>query len=335
MPAYLEDYIMMQTVRKIMALLLALSMLVCVSGCGSEAKGSADGDKSDEKVKEPEEEKVVRMSPEELLEFAEENLSDLAPSLAAEMMMDRKYGEIEHGTYYSETLGRERGYNIMYPPEYDENQKYPVLYALHGYWGDEYSLLDQGDGAIKCREVLGNLIAEGEAVPMIIVFPDIFCHAEKEDCDGMNDENNKAYDNFINELTNDLMPYIEDTYPVLTGRENTAITGFSMGGRESLYIGCKLPDKFGYIGAVCPAPGLTTDCVSEDEMKFDEGEEPYLLMISAGTNDTVVYNNPETYHNIFTKNEVPHIWHTVPNGEHWGITIKPHLYNFLRFIFKQ
>ena len=317
--------------KKIFAAATALVILLALCGC-AEKSGPSDSAASGDS---PEEAAVMRMSPEDLLKFAEENLEEFAPSAASEKYLDREYGEIVHGTYKSKTLGRERNYNIMLPPGYDENEKYPVLYALHGYWGDEYSLLDQGDGSIKCLELLGNLMSEGKAVPMIIVFPDIFCHATKEDCDGMNDENNKAYDNFINELVNDLMPYIEENYPVLTGRENTAVTGFSMGGRESLYIGCTYPDKFGYIGAVCPAPGLTTDCVKEEDMVFDDDNKPYILMISAGTNDTVVYNNPEIYHNVFTQNGVDHVWHTVTGGEHWGMTIRPHLYNFLQFCFKE
>lgn len=152
----------------------------------------------------------------------------------------------------------------------------------------------------------------------------------------MNDENNRAYDNFLNELENDLMPYIEKNYPVLKGRANTAITGFSMGGREALSIGIQLADKIGYVGAVCPAPGVVPDCVSSDsEMVFPKSKEPYILMISAGSNDTVVYGTPEGYHNVFTNNGVPHIWHMVTGGEHWGSTIRPHLYNFLQFCFKE
>ncbi len=303
--------------KKLLNVLAVCAILVSCAGC---AAG---------------EDNVERMSPEDLLAYAESTVEASAPSMAGELDFSKKYGEIEHITYKSKTLGRERNCNVMLPPDYDKNTKYPVLYALHGYWGDEYSLLNQGDASIKFREVLGNLIWDGEAEPMIVVFPDIFCHEEKEDCDGMNDENNKAYDNFINELTKDLMPYIEKHYPVLKGRSNTAITGFSMGGRESLYIGCKLQDKFGYIGAVCPAPGVVPDCLSEDEMKFEEDTKPYLLMISAGDNDTVVYNNPENYHNIFTKNGVEHIYHVVPGGAHGGNTIRPHLYNFLRYCFKK
>ena len=69
-------------------------------------------------------------------------------------------------------------------------------------------------------------------------------------------EHFKAFDNFINDLRDDLMPYMEENYSVATGRENTAIAGLSMGGRESLYIGTKLTNQFAYIGAFCPAVGV-------------------------------------------------------------------------------
>ena len=321
--------------KRILAFLTA--GLLLLSACADQAGAPADlqeGGSETEISETVEEEKTVRTSPKENLEFAEENLSEFTPSAATSLDTSKKYGEFEHITYHSDYLDRDRYANILLPADYSEDKKYPVLYALHGYWGDEYSLLDQGDGSIKFREVLGNLISDGEAAEMIVVFPDIFCHPTKEDCDGMNPENNKAYDDFINELSEELMPYIEENYSVATGRENTAITGFSMGGRESLNIGIKMADKFGYIGAVCPAPGLTDDCVKAEDMVFAEGEEPYLLMISAGSNDTVVYNNPEMYHNIFTDNDVPHLWHMVTGGEHWGKTICPHIYNFLRFIFR-
>ena len=54
-----------------------------------------------------------------------------------------------------------------------------------------------------------------------------------------------------------LIPYINSNYSTYTDREHTAISGFSMGGREALYIGITKPKVFGYIGCACPAPGVT------------------------------------------------------------------------------
>ncbi len=238
-----------------------------------------------------------------------------------------QYGTVKSGTYYSSTCGRNKPYNILLPANYSENKKYPVLYVLHGYWENQDRMILTGNGTMSTREIIGNAIAEGAAEDMIVVFPYIYSSATQENCSAMDDANNAAYDNFINDLTKDLMPHIESTYSVKTGRENTAITGFSMGGRESLLIGMQRSDLFGYIGAICPAPGVT------GSFKWDSNE-PYLLFITAGSNDTVVYSNPETYHNNFTQNNVPHIWHYVNGGYHGDNSIHAHLYNFVRAVFK-
>ena len=125
------------------------------------------------------------------------------------------------------------------------------------------------------------------------------------------------------------MPLIEKNYSAATGRENTAITGFSMGGRESLNIGTRHPDLFGYVGAICPAPGATpvTNFKSEENA-------PSLIFITAGGNDETVYNIPEGYHNSLTSAGTPHIWHYYKAGYHGDNSIRAHLYNFVRAVFK-
>lgn len=162
-------------------------------------------------------------------------------------------------------------------------------------------MLDAGDASLRLRQIIGNDIAAGEAKEM-------------------------------NVLTKELMPYIQQNYSVLTGRKNTAITGFSMGGRESLNIGFSRPDLFGYVGAMCPAPGLTTDLIPADQLKFN-GVSPYLLFVSAGSNDQIVWSSPKDYHDTMTQNGTRHIWHTVTGGDHGGKTIRPHMYNYIRAIF--
>ena len=239
-----------------------------------------------------------------------------------------KYGTIKSGTYYSTTCRREKPYNILLPANYDSSKKYPVLYVMHGYWENQDRMIIKGNGTMYTRQIIGNAIAEGEAEDMIVVFPYIYSSATQKDCSGMDDANNAAYDNFINDLTKDLMPHIEKTYSIKTGRENTAITGFSMGGRESLNIGMQRPDLFGYVGAICPAPGAS------GSFNWKSGEEPHLLFITAGSNDETVYTVPSGYHDNFTKNGVPHIWHYVNGGYHGDNSIHAHLYNFVRAVFK-
>ena len=240
-----------------------------------------------------------------------------------------QYGTVKSGSYYSTTCKRNKPYNILLPANYSSSKKYPVLYCMHGYWENQDRMIIKGNGTMYTRQIIGNAIAAGDAEDMIVVFPYIYSSATQDSCSAMDDANNAAYDNFINDLVVDLMPHIESTYSVKTGRDNTAITGFSMGGRESLLIGMKRSDLFGYVGAMCPAPGVT------GAFKWNSDEEaPHLLFITAGSNDTVVYSNPETYHNNFTKNGVPHIWHYVNGGYHGDNSIHAHMYNFVRAIFK-
>ncbi|MDE6788551.1 MAG: carbohydrate binding domain-containing protein [Ruminococcus sp.] len=239
------------------------------------------------------------------------------------------YGTLEKKSYYSNFCGRNKKYNVLLPANYDKNKKYPVLYVMHGYWEDQDRMILTGNDHIPTQQIIGNAIAEGAAKEMIVVFPYIYSSQTQDNCSAMDDANNQAYDNFDTVLTTELMPLIEKEYSVATGRENTAITGFSMGGREALMIGMKHPDLFGYMGAICAAPGAT------GAFKFaSEEEAPSLIFLTAGSNDQTVYNTPEGYHNSFTSNGVPHIWHYVNGGYHGDNCIRAHIYNFVRAIFK-
>ena len=152
------------------------------------------------------------------------------------------------------------------------------------------------------------------------------------------------YDNFINDLVTDLMPFIANKYSVYTDREHQAIAGFSMGGRETLYIGFTRPDLFAYMGAIAPAPGATPaqdwamkheGQMQEDEMTFDgKGYEPKVLMVCCGSKDGTVGQFPLGYHNIMERNGVAHTWYEVPDADHNAVAIRAGLHNFLRAIFK-
>lgn len=243
-----------------------------------------------------------------------------------------QYGEVKKEYYRSKAANKDKPYNILLPANYDPNKQYPVLYILHGYYENEDRMMITGNNneAMKTKELVGNLISQGKAVDMIVVSPLVFTSATMNGSSGMDNQSNAAYDAFVDDIVDSLMPHIESKYSVATGRENTAVTGFSMGGRESLQIGMKHADKFGYVGAACPAPGVS------GSFKWNSEEEaPSLVYITAGTADDVVGTSiPEGYHNNFDKNNVPNIWQVVQNGHHGDDSIRTHLYNFVQFVFK-
>ena len=249
--------------------------------------------------------------------------------------------KVEKKTYNCKFTGGQKSCNVVLPPNYDPNKKYPVMYILHGIGGDENSMVN----GMGVQELLSGLIASGKAEEMIVVLPSQFTSKNgAQGGFGINQETCAAYDNFLYDISDSLIPFIEANYPVKTGRENRAITGFSMGGREAIYIGLMRPDLFAYVGGACPAPSITPGkdmfmehpgCMTESEMKFrDVGPEPNVFMITGGTNDSVVGTFPKQYSDILTRNGVEHVYQSIPGGGHGDNSVKPHLYTFYRYAFK-
>lgn len=259
-------------------------------------------------------------------------------------------GTVEDITYDSSVVKEgavvKRNAKVVLPKDYSTDKKYPVIYMLHGIFGNETSLY--GD---KVQYVFWNAIANGDIKDVIVVFPNV-CANEEGKGQGYNLEHYAAYNNFLNDLKECLMPYINENYPTLTGRENTAICGFSMGGRTSLYIGFTLQELFGYVGAFCPAPGIFEHQDNgvhefglfqpETFTLKDEYMNNTLVMIVKGAKDGVVKDFPKTYTDALTQNGVPHFYYETMGGEknkpggggHDGTVYKHGLYNFLKRIFK-
>ena len=249
--------------------------------------------------------------------------------------------KVEKKTYNCKFTGGQKSCNVVLPPNYSPSKQYPVMYVLHGIGGDENSMVS----GMGVQELLAGLISAGKAEEMIIVLPSQYTSKNGNGGGfGINQETCEAYDNFLYDISDSLIPYIEANYPVKTGRENRAITGFSMGGREAIYIGLMRPDLFGYVGGACPAPGITPGsdmfmthpgCMQESEMKFrNVGPEPAVFMITGGTNDSVVGTFPKQYSDILTRNGVEHVYQSIPGGGHGAESVKPHLYTFMRYAFK-
>lgn len=246
---------------------------------------------------------------------------------------DVTYGKTVLARYDSSTTGTERRAMILLPPNYSEDKEYPVLYLLHGIGGDE----NEWAGG-RPAWVIGNLIASGDAQEMIVVMPNVRARAKDaaNAADMYTPAHFAAFDNFINDLRDDLMPYVQAHYAVAAGRENTAIAGLSMGGREALYIGLTMPETFGYVGAFCPAPGVLPYNVEGGlfptaDFKADAAYETYIL-INAGSTDGVVGAWPQTYSDTLAENGTSHTFYVTEGGHDFRVW-KHGLYNFAKNIF--
>lgn len=249
------------------------------------------------------------------------------------------YGRYTHETYYSKTCRMQRGYTVLLPENYNKNKKYPVLYLLHGVFGDENTFAS--DPSSKVREIFYNLARDGKARQWIVVMPNMFAATNPAQRPALTPEGLKPYDNFKNDLVNDLMPCIESRYSVLKGRDNTAIAGFSLGGRETLYTSISYPNLFSYAAAFSPAPGLVPardwatnhpGSLRPEQVVYPKAGQPNAMktvMVMCGTADSVVGQFPKSYHELLAKNGVSHIWYEVPGANHDNNAVHSGLYNFL------
>ncbi len=248
------------------------------------------------------------------------------------------YSEAQTIEYFSTTTGVTRKANVILPLGYDESKKYPVLYLLHGIGGNHAEW-----GYANPETIIGNLIEDGETSEMIVVMPNVRARENDEVCHELTLEHFAAFDNFINDLRDNLMPYIAEHYSIQTGRENTAIAGLSMGGRTTLYIGITMVETFGYIGAFSPAIGVLPysenvtekGFFTEDTMKLPEEYNTgnTFLMICNGDADVIVRDWPAKYHHALEKNGTKHMYYEIKGGGHDFDVWKNGLYNFTKRIF--
>ncbi len=158
--------------------------------------------------------------------------------------------------HYSTVLGEIRNYRIFLPPGYFENpqKRYPVIYYYHG-WSQRYfgstshSSIGIDQGGDNYGDNIANYVSGHE---VIVVKPD-----------GYNRNPDEAYDlrpyNVSPVETHrqfpiyfpELVDHIDDSYRTIADREHRAISGLSMGGFMTFWIGGKYPHLLSAAGNFC------------------------------------------------------------------------------------
>jgi enterochelin esterase-like enzyme len=154
------------------------------------------------------------------------------------------HGDLRSKRYFSQVTSSWRRLFVYTPPGYDQDtgKKYPVLYLQHGGGEDETGWATQG----RTDCILDNLIAAGQANPMLVVIANGNVPAPGGARGGYSAAGMAG---FANELLNCIVPFIESNYRVIPNAENRALTGLSMGGGQAFIVGLTHKETFGSIGA--------------------------------------------------------------------------------------
>ena len=155
------------------------------------------------------------------------------------------HSRIETDSIRSEALDAFRAYTVYLPADFDSSgsKTYPVLYLLHGMGGVNTSwFVDQRVG-----EVMDQLTASGETVPMVIVSPNAGGNIMQDHCNGYFNMPGWNYEDFF---FTEFMPYIEKRYSCGGAKGRRAIAGLSMGGGGSTSYAQRHPEMFSYVYAI-------------------------------------------------------------------------------------
>jgi enterochelin esterase-like enzyme len=235
------------------------------------------------------------------------------------------HGKLELIDYDSKTVGTKRKMQVYTPPGYSTDKKYPVLYLLHGIGGDE----TEWQRFATPDVLLDNLMADGKAVPMIIVMPN--GRAQKNDRADAGMGAAAAFAVFERDLLDDVIPAIQSRYSTYTNRENRALAGLSMGGGQTLNFGLTHLDTFAWLGGFSSAPNTKPPAELVPDPAATKAQLK-LLLLSCGNKDGLI-GISQGMHNYLKEKEVTHIWHVDGNAHdatHW----RNSLYHFAQLIFR-
>ena len=201
------------------------------------------------------------------------------------MVKDVPHGNVTRTWYHSATFGVDRRLTVYTPAGYDSKKSYPVFYLLHGSGGDEEAWITQGCVA----RIMDNLIAEGKAVPMIVVMPN--GNPDKQAAPGETSENfnytpvmsnafPKYKDGSYEMAFPEIVKFIEKTYSVKADKSHRALAGLSMGGFHTMFISMNFPDMFDYVGLF--SPGVSNNGVHLETPAYQNREAKWKVQVQKG-----------------------------------------------------
>ena len=239
---------------------------------------------------------------------------------------DVPHGKVQYMMYKSDVMGEYRPVLVYTPADYEKgNKKYPVFYLVSGTTDTEETWFKVG----KVNVILDNLIAQGKAVPMIVVMPygNVFGSTPSPTTLAAA----KMYQKFEQELTECVMPFVEKNFRTKNNRESRAIGGFSRGGGQSLFTVYSNFDKFAYLASYSAYLTPEVMDVYFPNIKTDISQLK-LMWFGVGTSD-FLYQNVLDHQNYFDEKGIKYEKMFTEGGHTW-MNARTYLAETLQKFFK-
>ncbi|WDF74862.1 alpha/beta hydrolase [Novosphingobium sp. KACC 22771] len=244
------------------------------------------------------------------------------------------HGAVASLDYWSASLKARRRAHVYTPPGYEKggNQRYPVLYLVHGAGDNDESWTGIG----HANQILDRLIAAGKVKPMIVVMPD-----------GHTPDAARAIDfhahDFGDDLTRDLIPLIDRTYRTTPTADARAMAGLSMGGSHTIREGLTRPGTFHWIGIFSMGVGIGSqtgvdpkrieEYATENAASLKQAGRAMRLVYFAMGKEDFLYASVEPTRAVFDRFGIAHVYHESEGGHTW-MNWRDYLADFAPRLFK-
>ena len=277
-------------------------------------------------------------------------------------------GQMREIYYWSEVNKAMRHIFVYTPAEYDlnANKRYPVLYLQHGGGENEFGWPQQGHTA----QIMDNLIAEGKALPMIIVMengswtmprpamgqggpqgqrPPMGMGQRPQgqrppQGQGQGQRPRGGFglpsgwaDGFANTLIKDCIPYIDSHFRTIADNKHRAMAGLSMGGMQTKSITVAHPEVFSSLGIF--SGGTITVDDTKNNPEFAKGLQ--LVFVSFGSRELENRapgfgdgTDPKVETEELAKSGVNAHFYVSPGTAHEWQSWRRALYQFAQLLFK-
>ncbi len=186
------------------------------------------------------------------------------------------HGAVTRHVYHSDVTNGERELYVYTPPGYDRGKRYPVLYLVGGSGDLPSNWVYDG----RVNFMMDNLLAEAKAVPMVIAIPN----------NQVVHRNNPKHTEltfklFEDELRKCIIPLVEREYSVRRDPKGRALSGLSMGGRHTQFVGFNSLDLFANFGVLSAGDVDSEHAIAKFLNDPDVNKKIDYLFVGQGTEE--------------------------------------------------
>lgn len=240
-------------------------------------------------------------------------------------------------TYNSQVMGGKRTYGVCLPPGYEQNsnQRYPVVFLLHGGHGDPTDWFNPKKGS--ALKTLQQLYAQGKLPPTIIITPDgndLRGSSSKFDPQYFDGPNGKV----STAIGEELVQVVSSRYRTLPNPNFWAMGGLSSGGWGAINVGLRHLNHFSILfshsGYFVDDSGAQNSPMKYIKNISPQAKQNLQIYLDTGTGDSYYLKQAQKFHALLNKLQIKNVFNSFPGTHSWRYW-RQHLADSLTYVGEQ